>query len=74
VWALEAPGWFHFMKSAEEVSGARGVRADTEAEQQLKAACRNFVQEAEPGRKNEAGRDLIRAIFGKDSIAEGSVF
>jgi hypothetical protein len=52
----------------------RGVRAEAEAKQQLKAAYRSFVQEAEPERKNEAGRELIRAIFGKDSIAEDSIF
>lgn len=52
----------------------RGVRAEAEAKQQLKAAYRNFVEEAEPGRKNEAGRDLIRAIFGKNPIAEDSIF
>jgi hypothetical protein len=51
----------------------RGVRAEAEAKQQLKAAYRNFVQEAEPQRKNEAGRDLIRAIFGKDSVAEDPI-
>lgn len=48
----------------------RGVRAEAEAKQQLKSAYRTFLDEAEPERKNEAGRDLIRAIFGKDSIAE----
>ena len=47
----------------------RGVHAEVEAKQNLKAACRDFVDEAEPERKNEAGRDLIRATFGKDSIA-----
>jgi hypothetical protein len=52
----------------------RGVRAEAQAKQQLKAAYRNFVEEVEPERKNNAGRDLIRAIFGKDSIAEGSVY
>ncbi len=52
----------------------RGVRAEAEAKQQLKNAYRNFVQEAEPERKNEAGRELIRAIFGKDSVAEDSIF
>ena len=52
---------------------ARGIRAEAEAKQQLKAAYRNFVEEAEPERKNEAGRDLIRAIFGKNSIAEDSI-
>jgi hypothetical protein len=52
----------------------RGVRAEREAKQQLKAAYRSFVEEVEPERKNEAGRDLIRAIFGKNSIAEDSIF
>jgi hypothetical protein len=51
----------------------RGVRAETEAKQQLAAAYRNFVKESEPESKNAAGRDLIRAIFGKDSIAEDSI-
>ena len=52
----------------------RGLRAEGEARQQLKTAYRNFVEESEPKRKNEAGRDLIRAIFGKNSIAEDSIF
>jgi hypothetical protein len=51
----------------------RGVRAEAEAKLQLKTAYRNFIEESEPERKNEAGRDLIRAIFGKDSIAEDSI-
>jgi hypothetical protein len=45
-----------------------------EARQQLKAAYRHFVEASEPEGKNEAGRDLIRAIFGTDSIAEDSIF
>jgi hypothetical protein len=61
------------MSRALVVLAERGVRAEVEAKQQLRAAYRNFVEEAEPERKNEAGRDLIRAIFGKDSIAEDSV-
>jgi hypothetical protein len=61
------------MSRALVVLAERGVRAEAEAKRQLKAAYRNFVDEAEPERKNEAGRDLIRAIFGKDSIAEDSV-
>src|SRR5258708_10436320 len=52
---------------------ARGVRAEAEAKQQLKAAYRNFVQEAEPERKNQARRPLVRAIFRKNSIAEYSI-
>ncbi len=52
---------------------ARGVRAEAEAKQELKVAYCNFVEEAEPKRKNAAGRNLIRAIFGKNSIAEDSI-
>jgi DNA-directed RNA polymerase subunit F len=62
------------MSRALVVLAERGVRAEAEAKQQLKAAYRNFVEEVEPERKNEAGRDLIRVIFGKDSVAEDSVF
>ena len=62
------------MSRALVVLAERGVRADAEATQQLKTAYRSFVAEVEPDRKNEAGRDLIGAIFGKDSIAEDSVF
>lgn len=51
----------------------RGVRAETEAKQQLKSAYLTFIEQADPERKNEAGRDLIRAIFGKDSLAEDAV-
>jgi hypothetical protein len=51
----------------------RGVRAEAEAKQELEAAYRNFVEEAEPEPKNEAGRDMIRAIFGKNSIAEDAI-
>src|SRR5258708_6944229 len=51
----------------------RGVRAEAEAKRQLKSAYRAFIAEVEPERKNAAGRDLIRAIFGKDSIAEDSI-
>ena len=32
-----------------------------------------FMKERKPARKNEAGRALIRAIFGKDAIAEESL-
>jgi hypothetical protein len=62
------------MSRALVVLAEGGVSAETEAKQELKAAYRNFVETSEPDLKNEAGRDLIRAIFGKDSIAEDSVF
>ena len=51
----------------------RGVRAEADAKEQLNASYRRFVEENEPVRKNEAGRDLIRSIFGKNSIAEDSI-
>jgi hypothetical protein len=31
------------------------------------------MDEQEPIRKNEAGKDLVRAIFGEDAIAEDTV-
>jgi hypothetical protein len=62
------------MSRALVILAERGVRVEAEGKQQLKAVYRNFVEEAEPERKNAAGRDLIRAIFGKDSVAEDSVF
>jgi len=51
----------------------RGVRAQAEAKEQLKSSYNRFLTENDPARKNEAGKDLIRAIFGKNSIAEDSV-
>jgi hypothetical protein len=51
----------------------RGVRAEAEAKEQLKASYNRFLGENDPALKNEAGKDLIRAIFGTDAIAEDSV-
>jgi hypothetical protein len=51
----------------------RGVQAEAEAQEQLKTAYRRFLNENEPTRKNQAGKELIKAIFGKDAIAEDSV-
>jgi hypothetical protein len=51
----------------------RGVRAEQDAKENLKAAYQNFLKEQEPGKKNEAGQELIRAIFGKDAIAKDSI-
>lgn len=58
------------MSRALVVLAERGLRAETEARENLKAAYRRFMKEQEPARKEEAGKDLIRAIFGKDAIAE----
>src|SRR6266851_254027 len=51
----------------------RGVEADTAARENLNAAYRRFMSEANSDRREEAGKDLIRAIFGKDAVAEDSV-
>jgi hypothetical protein len=51
----------------------RGVRAEAEAKAQLKSAYDRFVAENDPAPKNDAGKDLIRSIFGTDAIAEDSI-
>jgi hypothetical protein len=51
----------------------RGVRAERDAKEDLKTAYRRFLKEQEPSKKEEAGRDLMRAIFGKDAIAEDPI-
>jgi predicted DNA-binding ribbon-helix-helix protein len=48
----------------------RGVQAELDAKENLQATYRRFMREQEPALKEEAGKDLIRAIFGKDAIAE----
>ena len=51
----------------------RGVRAEKDAERELKAAYHRFMKEQDPARKEETGKDLMRAIFGKDAIAEDTL-
>jgi hypothetical protein len=51
----------------------RGIQAERDAKAALKEAYERFMGEREPRRKEEAGKDLIRAIFGKDAIAEDTV-
>ena len=51
----------------------RGIQADKEARLQLKAAYDRFMKEHKPAQKNEAGKALIRAIFGKEALAEDSL-
>jgi hypothetical protein len=48
----------------------RGIRADIEAKENLKAAYKRFIGEQEMSAKNEAGKELVRAIFGTDAVAE----
>jgi hypothetical protein len=51
----------------------QGIQAEAEAQRSLRSAYRGYLAENEPVRKNETGKTLIRAIFGKDAIAEDSV-
>ena len=52
------------------VLAQRGVEAEAATRANLSATYRRFMAEADPERKNEVGKDLIRAVFGKDAIAE----
>ena len=51
----------------------RGVRAEREAKDNLKRVYKRFLAEQDPHRKDQAGKDLIRAIFGTDAIADDSI-
>ena len=51
----------------------RGVEAEAAARADMKATYERFMTECDPARKGEAGKDLMRAIFGKDAIAEDPV-
>lgn len=48
----------------------RGVEAEAASRARLTGAYEKFMAEGDPVRKGEAGADLIRAIFGRDAIAE----
>ena len=49
------------------------VRAERDARENLKTSYLRFVKEKDPSKKDEAGKDLIRAIFGERAIAEDTV-
>lgn len=61
------------MSRALVVLAQRGVEAEAAARENLNATYRRFMSAADPKQKDEAGKDLIRAIFGKDAIAEDSI-
>ena len=48
----------------------RGLEAEAAARSNLSATYRRFMNESDLHRKGEAGKDLIRAVFGEDAIAE----
>jgi hypothetical protein len=51
----------------------RGVQAEQEAKDTLRAAYPRFLKKQEPEEKEQPGKDLIRAIFGKAGIAEDTL-
>src|SRR5437773_2407915 len=51
----------------------RGIDAESAAREQLNLSYRGFMAEDDAQRKGEAGQELIRAVFGKDAIAEDSI-
>jgi hypothetical protein len=46
----------------------RGLRAEKDAQEQLEASYRRFIEEDDPARKSQPGRNLIRSIFGKTPL------
>jgi hypothetical protein len=51
----------------------QGLQVEAEAKERLGVAYARFLTENDSECKGAAGKELIRAIFGKDSIAEASV-
>jgi hypothetical protein len=51
----------------------RGVRVKRNANEVLRSTYRKFVTEKGPSKKEEAGKKLIRVVFGKDAIAEDPI-
>jgi hypothetical protein len=51
----------------------RGIDAETETRENLDTAYQRFMIEADSERKSEAGKDLIRAVFGPDALAKDSI-
>lgn len=45
-------------------------RDEEESHANLKLSYRRFMEEADVARKEDAGKDLIRAVFGEDAIAD----
>jgi hypothetical protein len=51
----------------------RGIQAENDAKTNLRRSYDRFMEEQDPARKNDAGKELIRTIFGRDAIAEDPV-
>jgi hypothetical protein len=51
----------------------RGIQAELDAKDELASSYERFLREQDPAHKSRAGKNLVRTIFGKDSIAEDSL-
>jgi hypothetical protein len=61
------------MSRALVILAEKGVEAEATARAELAATYKRFIAESEPAKKNEAGKDLIRSIFGSEAIAEDPI-
>src|SRR5438067_310708 len=52
---------------------ARGVRAETSEREHLEAAYDRFMNVKNSAKRDNAGKNLIRAVFGKGAIAGDTV-
>ena len=49
----------------------RQIECEVSSRSNPNASYQRFMSEADPMLKPEAGKDLIRSIFGEDAISEG---
>jgi hypothetical protein len=49
------------------------AEAEAAAQARLSAAYEGFLSERDSAKKNEAGKELIKAIFGSDAVAEDPI-
>jgi hypothetical protein len=58
------------MPSHGKTGAERGIEIELEAKDKIDSAYQQFMRDQDPAHKSQAGKNLIRTIFGKDSIAE----
>jgi hypothetical protein len=51
----------------------KGAQAERDAKRNLKLAYGRFLAETDSAKKGKAGKDLIRAVLGRDAMAEDPV-
>ncbi|MBS1833635.1 MAG: hypothetical protein JST65_13025 [Acidobacteria bacterium] len=51
----------------------KGLQAEAASEKNLTECYDRFMAETDPVREEEAGKQMIRAIFGENAIAEDSI-